>query len=428
VTNPTTTVESAKVRPPAPPADQRGALVRLVLIVAAGLLTALFAGVLETVIVVLAIVAMIMLHELGHFVTAKWSGMKVTEYFLGFGPRLWSIRRGETEYGVKAVPLGGYVKIIGMSNLEIIDPADESRTYRQKSYPRRLSVAVAGSVVHFMLAFTLLWGLHTFVGIPRPLLTIGNVATLKSGPSPAQQAGLRPGDRIVSVDGRPLKRWEDLTPYIVKHPGRTIELSVRRAGQTLAVPVTPVDINTQPAAPDVPTPPAGKPYGFVGIGPKSVVEKANPVMALGRAGVDLGRDTKMTVSALGDILSLHGFQSYFDQVSGKVGPSVDAPRFLSPVGFVKVASVAAHSGVRTVLILLIMINVFVGMFNMIPVPPFDGGHVAVATYERIRSRRGRPHRADMAKLMPVAYAMVGVLLVIFVTSLYLDIFHFPAVR
>ena len=123
------------------PDENRRALVRLVLAVVVGLLVAQRTGHFATVSVILAVIAMIMLHELGHFLTAKWAGMKVTEYFLGFGPRIWSVRRGETEYGVKALPLGGYVRIIGMHNLEEVDPADEARTYRQKPYWRRMSVA-----------------------------------------------------------------------------------------------------------------------------------------------------------------------------------------------------------------------------------------------------------------------------------------------
>jgi RIP metalloprotease RseP len=113
----------------------------------------------DLLIVIVAIIAMVMLHELGHFATAKWSGMKVTEYFLGFGPRLWSFRRGETEYGVKALPLGGYVKIIGMSNLEEVPPEDEPRTYREKPFRNRLLVAVAGSAMHFILAVILVFAI-----------------------------------------------------------------------------------------------------------------------------------------------------------------------------------------------------------------------------------------------------------------------------
>ncbi len=107
-----------------------------------------------------------MLHELGHFATAKWSHMKVTEYFVGFGPRLWSIRRGETEYGVKAIPAGGYVKIPGMTNLEEIDPEDEPRTYRRKPFHNRIIVASAGSFMHFVIAFLLAWSAILYFGTP----------------------------------------------------------------------------------------------------------------------------------------------------------------------------------------------------------------------------------------------------------------------
>src|SRR4029078_5478254 len=125
-----------------------------------------------TVAIIVGLVLTIMLHEFGHYVAAKKSGMKVTEFFLGFGPRIWSYRRGETEYGVKAIPAGGYVRIIGMSNLDVVEPADEERTYRAKPYHDRLGVAVAGSTMHFILAFLLLLAVYALVGIPaaRPII------------------------------------------------------------------------------------------------------------------------------------------------------------------------------------------------------------------------------------------------------------------
>ncbi|HEX6597668.1 MAG TPA: site-2 protease family protein, partial [Acidimicrobiales bacterium] len=128
---------------------------------------AIVSGSFPALLFVLALMASVMIHEAGHFVTAKWTGMKVTEFFLGFGPRLWSTRRGETEYGVKAIPAGGYVRIVGMSNVEKgIDPSDEPRTYRQQSYPKKVLVAVAGIVTHFVMAFLLLMVLWTVVGVP----------------------------------------------------------------------------------------------------------------------------------------------------------------------------------------------------------------------------------------------------------------------
>src|SRR4029077_10467651 len=121
-----------------------------------------------------------------------------TEYFFGFGPKLWSIHKGETEYGIKALPLGGYVRIVGMNNLEQVDPADEPRSFRQQSFPKRVIVLVAGSFMHFVMAFLLLFLVWAAVGVPNPTLTVGEVYGVKGGQSPAQLAGFKPGDRILA--------------------------------------------------------------------------------------------------------------------------------------------------------------------------------------------------------------------------------------
>jgi membrane-associated protease RseP (regulator of RpoE activity) len=412
--------------------EQRAALFRLLLIVGAGILAAVATGVGRTVAVVVAIVVMIMLHELGHFLTAKWGGMKVTEYFLGFGPRLWSVRKGETEYGVKAIPAGGYVKILGMSNLEQVEPADEARTYRQQSYGRRFAVGVAGSAMHFLIAFVLLVVLYSAVGqldARHPRLQVGELTLFKTGQSPAQAAGFHLGDKIVSVDGRRFARWDDLPPYIQAHPGQPLTFVVERGGRQLTLTPTPVDRRSielrsgaDPGRPSEPT-------GFIGIGPAFPVLRTSPVTALGRAGGELGRQMGATLGALGRLVTLNGIKGYGDQLTGNGGgsggraatPGKDEPRFLSPVGFVRVASQAANSGLRDVLYLLVLINIFVGVFNLLPLLPLDGGHVAIATYERIRSRRGRRYHADVAKLMPLTYGVFLLLVFLGLSSLYLDI-------
>jgi membrane-associated protease RseP (regulator of RpoE activity) len=173
--------------------------------------------------------------------------------------------------------------------------------------------------------------------------------------------------------------------------------------------------------------PIGEPeqVGFVGISPAYPVEKDGFPKAVARGVGDLGAFSRETVKALGSMFSFDGMQKYGDQLTsgrGPATPSEDQPRFLSPVGLARVASQTAENGIRQVLILLVSINIFVGIFNMFPMLPFDGGHVAIAVYEAIRSRlAGRKYHADVAKLLPVTYLVFLGLMFLAVTSLYLDI-------
>ncbi len=166
-----------------------------------------------------------------------------------------------------------------------------------------------------------------------------------------------------------------------------------------------------------------RPTGFVGLSPAFAVQKAGPVAAIGESARGLGKITVDTVKALGGIFSPSGASSYGRQLvdEGPARPDENEPRFLSPLGFGRLASQAAAAGWREVLTLLLLINVFVGVFNMVPLLPFDGGHVAIATYERLRSRRGRRYHADVSKALPVFYAVVVLLVFIAVSSLYLDV-------
>jgi len=414
-------------KPPAPEPtaeEQRRALIRLGLVLGAGGVIAMLTGVTRTVLVILAFVAMIMIHELGHFVTAKWAGRKVSEYFLGFGPRLWSVRKGGTGYGVKAIPLGGYVKIPGMVNIEKVDPADEPRTYRQQPYWRRLSVAVAGSVTHFIMAFVLLYALFVGAGMEKEVPRVGSVSELESGPSPAQAAGLRVGDTLVSYDGVDFTSFEKMAGYIRERPGKAIDFVVERGGERLSLTITPADRSRVGVKGDPPGSKPTEPTGFVGIGPAFGVEKSGPIEGVGKSVSELGKITVETVKGLGAIFSPSGASSYgrqlVDRPASPGPPDGTEPRFLSPLGFGRLASQAAAAGWQEVLLLLVLINVFVGMFNMVPLLPFDGGHVAIATYERLRSRKGRKYHADVSKAMPVFYAVVALLVFIAVSSLYLD--------
>jgi membrane-associated protease RseP (regulator of RpoE activity) len=419
--------EDGKPKPPPSDEEQADALKRLILVLVSGVIIAIGTGTWKTVTVSVAVMAMIMLHEFGHFTMAKRAGMKVSEFFLGFGPRLWSVRKGETEYGVKAIVLaGGYVRIVGMSNLEEVDPADEPRTYRAGSFPRRLSVVAAGSVMHFIIAFVLLFVLHSVVGVLHVERSGAIVRELARSdaktPSPAEKAGVRVGDVVTHVDGQEVTE-KQLTAYIRTHLNEPIELSVVRDDKPVTLTLVPADGNTLLVK--------GKPLtkdhvGFAGVAVQrpTRAETANPIAAVGRAGGDVGRITALSARGLVDLFSFNGIRNYGDQLTGKV--TQDDPegqnRLLSPVGLVRIASAAADSGIRDVLYLLVMINIFVGMFNMLPLLPFDGGHVAIAVYEAIRSKFARrKSHADVAKLLPVTYLVFLGLMFLAVTSLYLDI-------
>ena len=201
-------------------------------------------------IVIAALILMVMVHELGHFMAAKLSKMKVTEYFFGFGPKLWSIRRGETEYGVKAIPAGGYVRIIGMTTAEELDPSDEPRSYRQGTFPRRLLVGVAGSAMHFVMALLLCYGLLIFIGVPTATnAEIASVRSFSNVTAPAQLAGLKAGDVLVAIDGRhyaPLK----FVNAIKDSANIPITVTVRRNHRLVTLKMTPLTEGRSSSGPD----------------------------------------------------------------------------------------------------------------------------------------------------------------------------------
>ena len=393
--------------------DNRERLVRLGYFVAIVLVLAIITGFSPFLAVIGALIAIVMLHELGHFATAKWSGMKVSEYFFGFGPRLWSIKRGETEYGIKAIPVGGYVRILGMNNLEQVDPADEPRTYRQKSYPRRLLVAVAGSTMHFLIAFLLLIVIWAAIGVPKLTTTIGSIYGDQKGgqQSPAQKSDFRIGDHVLAVDGRVVHKWDEIKPYIQSHENKPVEFIVQRGDTIAKVTTVPQKIVLD-----------GTESVAVGITAKEVPERVSLPIATWRAGRDLGHYTWATFGAFGSVFAPSHLKDYTEQLSGRGSVSgKDAERPVSVVGFTRLAGQAAQHGWLDLLVLLVAINIFIGIFNMVPLLPLDGGHVAIATYERIRSRKGRRYQADVAKLLPLTAAVVSVLVLFGAMTIYLDI-------
>lgn len=408
---------------PAPPPDHSDSWHRLapiLAVLAAAIILSIATDTFPVVAFIFAVIAMVMIHEAGHFITAKWSGMKVTEFFFGFGPRLWAIRRGETEYGVKALPVGGYVKIIGMSNVERnIDPADEPRTYRQQSFPKRMAVALAGVATHFVVGFLLLLMIWSVVGVPnwdRPTTQIAEISRLRTGESPAERAGFEVGDRIVSVQGQPVSTWGQVPPLIRRNANQPIDFVVERDGRRVSLTAVPTEIERE-----------GQRVGFIGLGPAPSMETVSPVVGAGRAAGDLWELTVVSVKAFGSFFSIGNLRDYAGQLTdgprASRGDPVDEGdgRFLSIVGVVRIAGQAAESGWFNVLYLLVLLNIFVGVFNLVPLLPLDGGHVAIAVYERLRSLGGRRYYADVSKMVPVAAVVVTVLVAIGISALWLDI-------
>ena len=367
-------------------------------------------NVLGTVAVILAFFVMIILHEFGHFVMAKRAGMKVTEFFVGFGPRLWSVRKGETEYGLKAFPLGGYCRIIGMTNIEEVDPEDEPRAYRSKPFLPKLGVALAGSTMHFLIALVLIFVVLAGAG---DVFSGSNVSTVVNAVNgPAAKASIRPDDKIVAVAGHAVTTWDDAVSLIQKLPGQTVPIVVERRGEKVTINV--------PLAAHRPGETAR--VGYAGITPHVSFTRPGLLKSVALTPVrefDIGR---RSLAAIGHIFSPSGVQRYLKNFEKTPPKSATSDRPVSVVGFGRLASQAVAAGWVETLFLLILINMFVGIFNLVPLLPFDGGHAAIALYEWVASAvRKRRVQVDVAKLMPLTLVVLAVLGFLFLSTLFLDV-------
>jgi membrane-associated protease RseP (regulator of RpoE activity) len=382
---------------------------------------------------VIALLASVMLHEGGHLLTAKRFGMKATQYFVGFGPTLWSTRRGETEYGVKAIPLGGFVKIVGYTPLEEIDEADRPRAFYRQPAGRRAIVIGAGVVANFVFAFVLLMIMAMTIGVPRPgtvTSTIERVsscvpATMRDDcgggrpPSPAAQAGLRAGDRVVAFNGAPVSDWDDLTQAIGKaRPGETVEVEVQRpGGGRETVPVTLADVGGEP---------------FLGVSARIVgggYDRAGPVDAAGFAARGIGR----TIQGIGTVAA--DLPTAIPKLFSPERESTPGGQVGSVVGATEVSGQifssddTAKDKIALFLSLVVSVNIFLGALNVLPLLPLDGGHLAVVAYERARAGvnrvRGRPDpgTVDMTKLLPLTYLAVLLLVGFGVLLILADVFN-----
>ncbi|MGI9005758.1 MAG: M50 family metallopeptidase [Streptosporangiaceae bacterium] len=363
---------------------------------------------------IVALLVSVMLHEAGHFVTAKIFGMKATQFFVGFGTTLWSRVRGETEYGVKALPLGGFVKITGMTTIDDVDPADEPRSFRAKPGWQRAIVLSAGSFMHFVIALVLLWILAVGVGVADQSGTTVSVlpcvpakvqATCAAGDpqSPASKGGLHSGDQIIAVGGQRVRNWSQIGTAIKAHQaGRPVTVTVQRNGRDL---VKTVDLTTV----------SGRSGSFLGVSPVVVYNRSGVFSGGSYAGKEFGTIAAQSVTALGKIpkaipylFSKNRASTPGANVSSVVGAA-------NVTGEVVAANIGWQQKASVVLLIIIEVNIFVGIFNLLPLLPLDGGHLAVVLYERARAgicrllRRPDPGLVDIKKLIPVSVGVFALI-------------------
>ncbi len=366
-------------------------------------------GVLGQVSFFVALFLAILVHEAAHFTVAKAFKIKVTEFFVGFGPRIWSTRRGETEYGLKAIPAGGYVKIAGMNPYDEIPPQDLPRTYGAKPRWQRALVIVAGPFTHFVLAFVCLTAWLGLVGQPvtsSPIVAAVS-PTLEGGVrSPAAEVGIRPGDRIVRVGGIDDPTDTQLIAYTRDHVEEPITLVVEREGRRFSFTVTP-KIDTV----------AGQEVGRVGVVLTLAREREGLVGSITGGARLVGSTVAQTVSGLGRVFGPQGLANVARQAFGGRTETSPGNRPISVVGVGRLVGATAESGhFWDILWLFAVVNIFIGLINLLPLPPFDGGHLAILAIEKVSGRA-----LDARKIAPVAAAVAAFFILFSGLVLYLDI-------
>ena len=366
---------------------------------------------------VVALLISVMIHEAGHYLTAKRFGMKVTEFFLGFGARIWSFRRGETEFGIKAIPAGGYCKIEGMSPNDEMPQGQEERAFYKASSGKKLIVLGAGSFLHFVLGFVLLFTLFAGIGTNQVLPVINEVVPN----SAAQAAGIQAGDEVVSINGKRVTEWYKDVEVIRESQGAELTLVLNRNGEevvvTTAARLTDID------------------------GTKRYVLGIVNEVGLERSGVLVSIKNSATVTKGFLVESVKSLGKLPEKIPALWGATVrgeerDANGLVGVVGVARVSGEAVGSDkltpmerLATFVLIVASLNIFVGVFNLLPILPLDGGHMAVAIADSIRAffarLRGRPRPApiDVTVLTPITMVVFVVLATLTLLLLVADVIN-----
>jgi len=336
---------------------------------------------------------LIVFHEFGHFLLAKLSGVGVLTFSVGFGPKIWVIKRGETEYAISAFPLGGYVKMVGEDPDEQVSPQDVAKSFAHKSLIKRVAIVAAGPVFNLLLAVFLLMVVFTFYGVP---VMSTQVSGVEKG-SPAEIAGIQKGDRIVEIDGVPIKEWEELSNTIKGSGGKALNLQVRRGEETIKVTVQPAQKEGQTIFGE------RKDDWIIGIGSQVTMEKGKPGLAGVRAFYQTYEYCKITLLA------------FYKMILGDVSPR----NIGGPILIAQMAGQQAQEGLGSFLAFLAVLSVNLGVLNLLPVPVLDGGHLLFFFVEAVIRKPVAIKYREMAQQVGIC-----LLALLMVYAFYNDIVRF----